>query len=529
MNRQAAWALTACALLAAPSWAKDASRRIDDRLEAAWAAAGVTPAAAADDAEFLRRAYLDLTGRIPTVAEARAFLADRRPDRRVKLIDELLASPRFVTHFTRVYRNLLIPEQSSNLQVRLGIGPFDRWLEDWLASGKGYDALVRELLTAPLAGAAGPVFAIGGRTSPSPALFYTAKESKPEEIAADVSRTFLGVNLGCAQCHNHPFASWQRDQFWSFAAFFSGIQSQRMGDFRTTSAEVADRHEITIPGTEKVVKAKYLDGTAAKVAAGESSRRKLADWVTARDNPYFARAAVNRAWAHFFGTGLMEPLDEMAGGEGAPSHPEVLDDLAKGFVASGYDMRWLIRTITATRAYQLSSARTHPSQDGPTRFARAAVRGLTGDQLYDSLVTATGHRDAPDRAGRAAFLGGSAREQFLTKFTSAGERPVDVQASILQALTLMNGRLMTSATKLDESETLRAVADAPYLDVAGKVEALYLATLSRRPTGKEADRALAYVGKAADPSKGDAAKRRGEALADVFWVLLNSGEFYFNH
>jgi hypothetical protein len=276
------------------------------------------------------------------------------------------------------------------------------------------------------------------------------------------------------------------------------------------------------------MKATFLDGKPASIARGGNTRRTLAEWVTSKDNPYFAKAAVNRTWAHFFGTGLLEPLDEMAGGDRVASHPEILDELSKGFIASRHDLRWLIRAITATRAYQLTSARTHASQDDPAMFARAAVRGLSPEQLYDSLVTATGHREPGDRNVRA-FIANGPREQFLSKFASAGERPVDVQASILQALTLMNGRLTTAATRAESSQLLQAVSDAPYLDMTAKIETLYLATLSRRPTAKETERLLGYVAKATDSTKGDIGRRRGDALGDVFWVLLNSAEFYFNH
>lgn len=534
MNRCSAWALLAWAALAAPAWAERegphaTARRIDRLLASAWADAKVTPARAADDAEYLRRVYLDLAGRIPTVAEAWSFLGDKRPDRRARLVDKLLASPRFVTHMARVYRTLLIPEAGANLQVRFGLPGFDRWLEDWLSSGKGMDVLARELIEAPLTGP-NPRAAIRlGQTGPTPSLFYSAKDYKPEEIAGDVSRTLLGVNIGCAQCHDHPFASWKREQFWSFAAFFGGIQSRRQGDFTALDREQADRAEITIPNTGRVMKARYLDGKEAKVEKGESARAKLAAWITDKSNPYFARATVNRTWAHFFGTGLMEPIDEMAGGDNTASQPKVLDELAEGFVASGHDLRWLMRAITASRAYQLSSARSHPSQDDPRHFARAAVRGLTGEQLYDSLVVATGHRETGPTGPRAFFAGGGNRDQFLAKFNTAGERPVDVQASILQALTLMNGRLMTVATRLESSEVLHAIAEAPYLDTAGKVEALYLAALSRKPTDKEKSRVLAHVTKATDGTRRDPARGQKEALADVFWVLLNSAEFYFNH
>jgi hypothetical protein len=262
----------------------------------------------------------------------------------------------------------------------------------------------------------------------------------------------------------------------------------------------------------------------------------LVDWMTEAENPFFARAAVNRLWAHFFGTGLVEPLDEMVGTESVPSHPEVLAELARGFAEQKYDLRWLIRVITATKAYQLSSAQSHPSQETASRqFARMAVRGLTGEQLFDSLAQATGFREeGPDGARRQVLrLGiGGARGEFLSKFAAGTDRATEAQTSILQALTLMNGRVMTAATSLRQSEMLLAVADAPFLDVPAKIETLYLATLSRKPTAKELARLTRYVEKGGtdgESSSRDQLARGTEALADVFWALLNSAEFNLNH
>jgi hypothetical protein len=424
---------------------------------------------------------------------------------------------------------LLLPEADNNFQIAFQRNGFERWLRNWVASERGYDAMVKELLTVSIDGRRGG-FVIGGGAGPQ--AFYAAKEYKPEELAAAASRLFLGVNLGCAQCHHHPFAEWKREQFWSFAAFFSGIQTQRMGDFVTSMPEKADRHELTIPGTEKVVKAKYLDGKQPEITKGMKSREVLTDWLISKDNPYFARAAVNRLWAHFFGTGLMEPLDEMVGTEARPSHPALLDELARAFAERKYDVRWLIRAITATKAYQLTSRKSHASQDDPRHFARMALRGLTPEQLFDSLATATGYADG----GRQEiyFGGNSARGEFLNRFANDADRPTEKQTSILQALTLMNGRVVTSATSLRSSETLSALADAPFLDKAEKIEALYLTALARKPTAKELSRMIAYLekGGAAEGKPKSTRERRdreAEALADVFWVLLNSAEFKFNH
>ncbi len=349
--------------------ADEMAARIDHHIETAWKTAKVVPAGPASDAEFVRRVYLDLAGRIPTVPEVRAFLADRRTDRRQQLVESLLSGSRYVTHFTRVWRSLLLPEAGSNFQVRFQMQGFERWLRDWLLSDKGYDTMVRELLTVSVDGRR--VRSLGGAEGGNPSAFYSAKEYKAEEIAAAASKLFLGVNLGCAQCHNHPFASWKREQFWSFAAFFSGIRFTRQGDFAVAQAELIDQHEIAIPGTDKKVKAKYLDGTVPKFEAGKMVRDTLAGWMTAKENPYFARATVNRMWAHFFGTGLIEPLEEMVGGDHLASHPGLLDDLSRGFIAHDHDLKWLIRSITASRAYQLTSSLLAP-QPGRAEPVRAS-------------------------------------------------------------------------------------------------------------------------------------------------------------
>jgi hypothetical protein len=525
MTRSRPWAALLLLLVSTPVWAETANAdryrgadqfaaRIDRLLEEAWKKSSVTPARPADDAEWLRRAYLDLAGRIPSVAEARAFLTDLRPDKRTRLVESLLAEARYPTWFASVWRALLLPEADANLQLRVQAPAFERWLRNWLASERGYDSMVRELITAQAEAGGGPVArnALG--------VFYTAKENKPEELAGTASRLFLGINLGCAQCHNHPFASWKRDQFWSFAAFFSNLQARRRDDPRALRGR-PEPGVLAIPGTEKVARATHLDGKKPTFEGGISPQQALADWMTASENPFFARAAVNRMWAHFFGHGLVEPLDEMAGTEATPSQPAVLDELARGFVEQKYDVRWLIRTITATRAYHLSSVRSHPSQDDPRHFARLTVRGLSAGQLFDSLAQATGFREEGPAGGRLDILGtGTARGEFLTKFASS-ERSAEAQTSILQALTLMNGRLMTAATNVRRSEMLQGVIDAPFLDVSAKIETLHLATLSRKPTARELDRLSRYV---ESGTNGQA-----EALADVFWALLNSAEFVVNH
>jgi hypothetical protein len=360
------------------------------------------------------------------------------------------------------------------------------------------------------------------RARPSPVAFFASNDGKPENLAASTARAFLGVRIGCAQCHDHPTAHWKRDQFWALAAFYSGIERRRVTDCDFYQyREVPARRELAISGGPRLVQARHLDGSLPAWSSAQGSPRTvLADWVVARDNPYFARAAVNRVWSLFFGTGLVEPVDDMDD-ENPASHPELLDELAAAFTAHHYDLKFLIRALTTTRAYALTSAGYVPGQDDPRLFARMPVRGMSPRQLYASFVQATGVRREKDSL--FIFASNSPRQDFLEAFAGQDGRPSDRRTSIVQALALMNGRLSADATDLARGATLLAVADAYFLDTAAKVETLYLATLSRRPTAAELQRSVLYVergGPSLDPKK---------ALADVLWSLVNSAEFVLNH
>ncbi len=459
-----------------------------------------------------------------------------RADERRRLVDDLLGRPAYAAHFTSYWRSLLLPEADANLQGRALTPSFEAWLRNDLTKNVGYDRMVRELLTAPVAQG-------GGRGSSSVSgddatfAFYLAKDLKPENLGGATARIFLGVKIECAQCHNHPFGDWKREQFWGYAAFFAGIQRQQRGDFVAGSSEDVSKHELAIPSMNKVVQAAFLDGKKPDWNAQPNGRQALADWMTAPDNPYFARAAVNRMWFYFFGAGLTDPVDEIAGGQGVASHPEVLDELARQFIAHQYDLKYLISAITATQVYQLGSARTDASQDDPRRFARMPLRGLTPEQLFDSLAEAVYYpRDGqnPNQSVRVLLNPNTPREEFRNKFAHGTDRPTEAQTSILQALTLMNGRMIGDATSLERSELLAAVVDSPFMDTKERIETLYLATLTRKPREKELARLVAYVDgggayadeKAKTPEEKQ--RRYQQALADVFWALLNSGEFYLN-
>jgi hypothetical protein len=494
--------------------------RIDAYLAAAQAKAGVKPTKPATDAEFLRRASLDIGGRIPRLnSDMHEWLKDPSPSKRRDLIYTLLykSDARYVEHSTNLWRHMLLPP-GNNQQAEFLANSIGPWLREQFRDNVPYDVMVRELLTTPIARNMQQGLVLeqpqqNMSAKPTPQAYYQINEFKPENLAASASRLFLGVNLDCAQCHDHKFAPWKKKQFWQFAAFFSGVQP---------NGENAKKRMIAVGGSDLEVEARYLDGKLPKWQDELSTRQTLAEWMTAPDNPYFARNAVNRLWANFFGIGLIDPVDE-PNPDNPPSHPELLDELARAFVDHKFDIKFMIRAITATKAYQLSSVATGPGQDDARLFARMTVKGLTGEQLYDSLAEAT-LVEQPAAMQPNQFFNQNARQEFLNKFDASNTKRTQHQTSILQALSLMNGKVITDATSITKGR-LGILTDYPDGDwnTTRKLELLYMSAVARKPRKDELERFVPYVDKGG-PS-GDSKK----ALADVFWALLNSSEFIFNH
>jgi uncharacterized protein DUF1549/uncharacterized protein DUF1553 len=508
---------------------------IDQYIDAGYLANKVTPAPLADDSEFLRRVYLDLAGRIPRNNEVREFLADNSPDKRVRKVADLLESPHYVNHMSRVYRALLIP-QNNDPQVQALAPAMEAWLRKHFLANTPWDEMVRELITInvvqnpAMQQPPGAVPGLGGNTG---VAFYQANQLKPENLAAASSRLFLGVRLECAQCHDSKFDKWTRRQFWEYAAFFSGIGPQQPanpGDDQdlTQATDAAHRHSIKMPNKDDLIEAKFLDGKQPKWNDDVATREVLAKWMTSPDNPYFAKAAANRIWAHLFGIGIVDPADDMRE-TNPPSHPELLDVLAKAFVDNHYDIKFMIKAITASKTYQRTSALDGPADD-PRLFTRMSAKGLTAEQLYDSLAVATGFNDDNGDDPNAfvnPFGGGGTRAEFLARFSNNADKRTETTTSILQALALMNGRLTsdvtTSVLEAKQNHTLGSVCDSPFMDTRQKLDALYVSALGRPMRADEAERMVKYV------EKGGPSGDQNKALADVFWVLLNSSEFIFNH
>jgi hypothetical protein len=484
-------------------------------MAAEWRVASVTPAAPASDAEFLRRVYLDLTGRIPTVPQVRAFLADDSADRRAALIDELLETPEYAAHRANQWRRFLLPE-GVDLGRFGGTAVFERWLREQFAANVSYDVLVTRLL-----------LACGRVNETGPVLYYTALELKPEEIATSTARSFLGTRLDCAQCHDHPFDHWTQDEFWGYAAFFAQISrpDAEMENVSTVLRVIdANKGEVTLPETETVVPPSFPFPIAEIAAISESTgadgltaddpsrRSQLASWLTSPENPYFAQATVNRVWSQLFGRGFVEPVDDM-GGHNAATLPRLLDELADYFTRTGFDLRQLTRAVTHCRAYQLSSATENDDLMSELLFARMGIKVLSAEQLYDCLAVVT--LENSDDADRA-------RVDFLRKVRTSSGGSRDYEAGIPQALTLMNGARMARATDPAASGLLRSL-EAPFYTDTDRIETLYLATLSRPPGDVERASFTDYV---ATATSGDA---RRQAYGDLLWALLNCAEFTLNH
>ncbi len=481
--------------------------RVDELLAEQWRAAGVEPAPSASDSEFLRRAFLDLTGVIPRVADVREFLADDRPDKRARLIDRLLASPRHSTHLANTWRQIMIPGGLDLEQLQNVVG-VQNWLRRQFAQNMRYDRIVSDFLVATGGGESGP------------ALYYTSLELKPEKIAASTARIFLGLQIECAECHHHPFDHWKQEDFWGFAAFFARLQQaeNRRGPTEVGLVDL-DVGDVTLPDSETIVPPRYPDGHPASADAPGSRRVQLAIWMASRDNPYLAKAAVNRVWAHLFGRGLIEPVDDLSD-HNLSSHPELFDALTAYFIDSGFDLRELLRALANTRAYQMSSQSSDVVTD-PAEFASMAIKTMTAEQLYDSLEQVAGGQpvELPNFPALRSRLFDPQRIAFVSKMRMRGANATEFDAGVVQALTLLNGVELDTATRPERSAILRGV-DSSLFTHQQRVETLFLATLSRLPRDEEARHFGEYVAKAHDPR---------EALGDVLWALFNSAEFVLNH
>ena len=444
-------------------------QKADAILSQLWQQNGVTPARPAGEEELLRRVYLDLVGRTPSVTEVREFLADKSPQKYEAIVDRLLRSPDHASHLATVWRSFLIPE-GVDLTAFGGVQEFDRWLADRFASDESYDKIVRGLLLAE------------GRLSRSgPLLFYTAVKLDPEQLAARTSRVFLGMRLECAQCHDHPFEPWAQEEFWGLAAFFAQISRPR-GKLEKVSSLMQvrdiDRGDVMLPNSQTVVAPAFLDGAVLPEGDRDAARRRqLAVWLTSRQNPYFARATANRVWGQMFGKGIVDPVDDF-GTQHQPVSAELLNLLAGHFVATDFSLRELFRTVALSAAYRLSSGADTQDPKRVELFGQMHVKTLTAEQVYDCITVATlldSQAATPDGLNLNR-IANTSRDQFVRQFKTPAGHTTEYLGGIPQALTLMNGALISGATGLQTSGLLKSL-EAPFFTNEQRVEVLYLATL----------------------------------------------------
>jgi hypothetical protein len=473
---------------------------IDDAIRAGFVRLRVTPAPLSDDAEFLRRAYLDLAGRLPDEAATRAFLTEpAAPDRRARVIDGLLASDGFVDFWTLKLADLLLLN---------GQGPaaktWHAWLRGQVAANVPFDRIARDLVTAS-----------GEPARNGPAGFMLLA-SDPRDLSEHVGRIFLGAQIGCARCHAHPSDRWTQDDYHRFAAFFARVT--RDGGV----VRAGDRGEVDDPKTGRPLEPRALGGPAIEIPEGADRRLALADWMTDPANPFFARTVVNRVWKHLLGRGLVEPVDDLRPTNPA-SHPELLDALAADFTAHGHDLRRLIRLVVTSRTWQLASRGGSTDPAAGRLFARALLKDLPAPVFADAVAQVTG---VPDHF--AGYPAGTRAVQLVSPATPSTaldvlgrcdrKRSCDASSGtgggLAQALHLINGSTIND--KLGRG----LAAELPALANRELVETLYLRAFSRFPTAAEIA--------AWDPAlpSGDG---RAEAVADLLWTVLNSREFAVNH
>ncbi len=484
---------------------------IDREFAGTWREAGIDPPAVADDGTFLKRVFLDLNGTVPSVSQAREFLGYDAPRMRDALVDRLLhesrrpekAAERTAAHWATLWRRMMVPGNSPEAQAAVALEP---WLKDQFTKNVPYDEFARKLVTASNDGQA--MMAVGTRgrmVASGPAVFFQTTGGKPETSASAVSRVFLGVRVGCAECHDHPFANWKQKDFWGMAAFFAGVNGGNVGD--------ATQAKIKAPNGTVEYAAMFLGGDEAKIRSGKTPRETLADWMVAKENSLFAATAVNRVWMYLLGRGLTESVDDLD--KASPAERKFLDQLAAKFVEAKFDLRWLIAGICKSQVYQRECVATDDDTDPPPGLR--IVKTLTPEQVFNSLEQALALPIA--KADDSARFNGL-RDQLISRMNeAASNQPEQFRAGIPQALLLMNGRLTSEATDLDQSRTLRGVLEAPFLDTDSKLDTLYLATFSRLPRAEEKRFLLEHIRKQANDDK------QKQAFAEIFWGLLNSPEF----
>lgn len=507
--------------------------QVDNLITQGWVDNEVTPSPIATDAEWIRRVYLDLAGHIPPADKVEAFIADTDVAKRTKLIDELLAHPDYVRNFTEVWTNILIGRNTPDRTSRIGMRKF---LRESFARNRPWNDIVYDLVTAEgHFEENGAVNFILAQLQGNP-----RSEEYHVEATANLTRIFLGQQVQCTQCHNHPFNEWKQNQFWEFNSFLRQARRVDHEKYNPKTGRMDDDYsELTYrefsgpvyfenrAGLMQVAYPTYL---GSEVDHNAADRRQELGRLMCKDDPshQVARAMVNRMWGHFMGYGFTRPVDDM-GPHNPESHPEVVSKLTDEFVAQNYDLKQLCRWICNTKAYNLTSqfnpknAFDNPSAGEVPLFSHMYVKTMQAEQLYDSLLIATN----ADRAGGTGFNAAEdQREKWMVDFMrifggNEDDEPTLFSGSIPQALLMMNGALVQKAISGEKGSYVHAVLSDPrHRNDASRIEALYLASLGRPPSRAEISQMQKLMRAQNDPLK---------AYQDLYWALLNSNEFIVNH
>jgi hypothetical protein len=493
---------------------------IDQHVFAKLKMLSIAPSDLCSDQEFIRRVYLDTCGILPTAEEVKAFLASTDREKRKKLIDALLERPEYADYWTLKWSDVLRSSRKT-IQVK-GIHVFQKWLRGHIERNSSFDQVVREILTA------------NGSTYANPPANYYRIARDPQNLAETTAQLFFGVRMQCAKCHNHPFERWTQDDYYSLAAFFARVKQKKDpaepgATPQAQGAEVvySDRAgEVVQPRTGKVMPPKIMGVAAPAVPAGKDRREVLAEAITAGNNPFFAKATVNRIWFHLTGRGIVDPVDDFRDSNPSANDP-LLDALARDFIQSGYNTKHVIRVVLNSRTYQLSAQSNESNKDDNKYFSHAVTRLIPAEPLLDAICAAT---DVPEKfAGlppgtRATQLpDGEINHVFLKTFGQPGrelacecEREGD--SNLAQALQLINGPTINEKIRNPNNRIGKLLTKK--VSENDLLADLYLATLSRQPSPPEVQAALDHVGKAQDKRK---------AWEDVLWALLNCKEFLFRH
>ncbi len=472
----------------------------------------LTPSEVCDDSTFIRRACLDVTGTLPAPEEVNKFRAEKAPDKREKLVEQLLGRKEFADLWVMKFAELLQIRTRDNIVYPKAALLYFEWLRDQMLTNVPLDRIVHDLLTA------------SGSNFRNPAANYYQIEPDTLKMAENTAQIFMGMRVQCAQCHNHPFDRWTMNDYYSFAAFFAQVGRKAGDDPRETVVFDRSGGEVKHLVTGAAMKPKFLGGEAPEIK-NESRREVLARWLTSSQNPYFGRNLANMIWAHFTGRGIIEPVDDMRISNPA-SNPELLDALAGKLIDYKYDFRKLVRDICASRTYQLSTRPNESNAGDDRNFSKAAIRRLRAEVLLDCVSEVTGTPNKfpglPRGARAVEIADGNTGNYFLTTFgratrTTVCSCEVKVDPNLSQALHLLNGT--TVQKKIEDGGVVKSLLKEKQTPEQ-VIENLYLRCFSRSPTEEEKGKLKEFLKDCSDPEP---------VLQDVFWSLLNAKEFVFNH